>query len=68
MIHAQEIIDIRKRLNNLYVDHTKKPLDVIERAMERDKFMSAEQALSFGIVDKIVTKLDLKAGKEAEKK
>ncbi|KAJ3288424.1 hypothetical protein HDU79_004857 [Rhizoclosmatium sp. JEL0117] len=68
MIHAQEIIDIRKRLNNLYVDHTKQPLDVIERAMERDKFMSAEQALSFGIVDKIVTKLDLKAGKEAEKK
>ncbi|KAI8833689.1 ATP-dependent Clp protease proteolytic subunit [Chytriomyces cf. hyalinus JEL632] len=60
MIHAQEIIDVRKRLNLLYVDHTKQPLDVIERAMERDNFMSAQQALDFGIVDKIVTKLPLK--------
>ncbi|KAI9328504.1 Clp protease-domain-containing protein [Obelidium mucronatum] len=64
MIHAQEIIDIRKRLNLLYVDHTKQPLDVIERAMERDNFMSAEQALKFGLVDKIVTKLDLKPKKD----
>ncbi|KAJ3222484.1 hypothetical protein HDU81_009872 [Chytriomyces hyalinus] len=60
MIHAQEIIDVRKRLNLLYVDHTKQPLDVIERAMERDNFMSAQQALDFGIVDKIVTKLPSK--------
>ncbi|KAJ3253373.1 hypothetical protein HDU77_004570 [Chytriomyces hyalinus] len=68
MIHAQEIIDVRKRLNLLYVDHTKQPLDVIERAMERDNFMSAQQALDFGIVDKIVTKLPLKKSAGADSK
>ncbi|KAJ3253375.1 hypothetical protein HDU77_004572 [Chytriomyces hyalinus] len=68
MIHAQEIIDVRKRLNLLYVDHTKQPLDVIERAMERDNFMSAQQALDFGIVDKIVTKLPLKKSAAADSK
>ncbi|KAI8611151.1 Clp protease-domain-containing protein [Chytriomyces sp. MP71] len=64
MIHAQEIIDIRKRLNNLYVHHTQKPLEAIERAMERDTFMGAEHALQFGIVDKIVAKLDLKKAED----
>ncbi|KAJ3126204.1 hypothetical protein HK100_010381 [Physocladia obscura] len=58
MIHAQEIIDVRKRLNDIYVSHTKQPLNIIERAMERDNFMSAQQALAFGLVDKIVAKLD----------
>ncbi|KAJ3394414.1 hypothetical protein HDU84_008410 [Entophlyctis sp. JEL0112] len=66
MIHAQEIIDIRKRMNNLYVSHTNQPLDVIERAMERDNFMSAEQAVQFGLVDRIVTKLNIKSQQKAE--
>ena len=55
-IHAKEILNLKKRLNNMYVQHTGKSLSVIEKAMERDNFMSAEEALKFGLIDKIVTK------------
>ena len=54
-IHTKEILDMKKRLNNLYVKHTGEKLSVIEKAMERDNFMSAEKALSFGLIDKIIT-------------
>lgn len=54
-IHAREIIDLRLRLNNLYVKHTGQKLAVVERAMERDNFMSAEKAKEFGLIDEIVT-------------
>ena len=53
-IHAKEILDMRRRLNEIYVRHTGQPLEVIEEAVERDKFMSAEQAKEFGLVDKVV--------------
>eukprot|EP01137_Pigoraptor_chileana_P018432 Opistho-2@77893 len=53
-IQAREIINLRKRLNGIYVKHTKKPLKVIEEAMERDYFMSAEEAVEFGIVDEVL--------------
>lgn len=43
-------------LNNLYVHHTKNPLEKIELVMDRDTFMSAEQALEFGVIDQILTK------------
>jgi len=55
-IHAREIINIKKKLNNLYVKHTKQKLSVIEKAMERDNFMTTEQALEFGLIDTIVEK------------
>ena len=55
-IHAREIIKIKKRLKNLYVKHTKQKLSVIEKAMERDNFMTTEQALEFGLIDTIVEK------------
>ena len=55
-IHAKEIIELKKRLNNMYVEHTGQKLSVIEKAMERDNFMSAEEAKKFGLVDKIVAK------------
>ena len=55
-IHAREIIDLRKRLNDMYVKHTGQKLSVIERAMERDNFMPAEKAKEFGLIDEIVTK------------
>ena len=55
-IHAKEILNLKKRLNNMYVKHTGKTLSVIEKAMERDNFMSAEEALKFGLIDKIITK------------
>ncbi|MDD2840627.1 MAG: ATP-dependent Clp endopeptidase proteolytic subunit ClpP [Rickettsiales bacterium] len=54
-IHAKEILDLRKRLNNMYVRHTGKTLTAVEKAMERDNFMSPDDALKFGLIDKIIT-------------
>lgn len=53
-IQAQEILRIKKMLNNLLAIHTKQPLEVIERDTERDFFMSAVQAKDYGIIDKII--------------
>jgi ATP-dependent Clp protease protease subunit len=53
-IHAREILAIKARLNMIYVKHTKQPLDVIEAAVERDRFMSPEEAKTFGLVDEVV--------------
>ena len=55
-IHAKDILDTKKRLNNLYVKHCGKDLKTIEDAMERDNYMNPEQALEFGLIDKIVEK------------
>jgi ATP-dependent Clp protease protease subunit len=53
-IHAKEILSIRERLNNIYVQHTGQAIDVVERVMERDKFMSPEEAKAFGLIDEVV--------------
>jgi ATP-dependent Clp protease, protease subunit len=53
-IQAREILSLRKRLNELYVRHTGQDLEVIERKLERDSFMSAEEARDFGLVDTVV--------------
>ncbi len=53
-IHAREIIDMRRRLNEIYMRHTGRTLTEIESKMERDTFMSAEQAKEFGIVDEVM--------------
>ena len=55
-IQAREILRVRSILNNLYVKHTGKDLTTIENAMERDKFMNAEDALEFGIIDAVMEK------------
>ncbi len=55
-IHAREILDLRKRLNNIYVKHTGKELAEVEKAMERDNFMSPEEAKAFGLIDRIIEK------------
>ena len=55
-IHAKEILKMRERLNGIYARHTGQGMDVIERAMDRDKFMSAEEAKEFGLVDHVVEK------------
>jgi|TARA_X000000950_G_scaffold284502_1_gene387779 ATP-dependent Clp protease protease subunit len=55
-IHAKEILDTKKRLNDLYVKHTGKDLKTIEEAMERDNFMTPEEALAFGLIDKVQDK------------
>ncbi|XP_057657534.1 ATP-dependent Clp protease proteolytic subunit, mitochondrial-like [Diorhabda carinulata] len=55
-IQADEIIKLKKQINHLYVRHTKQELAVIERSMERDKFMSPEEAKKFGLIDKVLSK------------
>jgi ATP-dependent Clp protease, protease subunit len=56
MIHAQEILNIRKRLNEIYVKHTGQTLKKIEDALERDQFFTAEGAKEFGLVDRVLEK------------
>ena len=55
-IQAKEILRIRHRMNELYAKYTGQPLDVIENAMERDKFLSAEEAKTFGLIDEVFDK------------
>src|ERR1700681_901834 len=56
MLHAQEILNLKKRLNEIYVKHTGQTYKAIEDALERDKFLTAEMARDFGIVDKVIDK------------
>jgi ATP-dependent Clp protease protease subunit len=53
-IQAREILALRQRLNNIYVEHTGQSLEVIEEAVERDRFMTPGEAMKFGIVDEVV--------------
>ena len=57
-IHAKEIISIKKKLNGIYVKHTGQKLANVEKNMERDNFMSCEEALKFGIIDRIIETRD----------
>jgi ATP-dependent Clp protease protease subunit len=63
--HAEDILKVKKRLNDIYVRHTGKDYDTIERTLDRDHFMSAEEAKEFGIVDSVQ---DKRADDEAETK
>ena len=54
MLHAQEILNLKKRLNEIYVKHTGQSLKKIEDALERDYFLTAEAAKDFGLVDKVI--------------
>jgi ATP-dependent Clp protease, protease subunit len=56
MLHAQEILNLKKRLNEIYVKHTSQPLKKIEDALERDYFLTGEMAVEWGIVDKVINK------------
>ena len=53
-IQAREILNIRKRINDIYVERTGQPLEVIEEAMERDRFMSPLEAKAFGLIDEVI--------------
>ena len=56
MLHAQEILNLKKRLNEIYVKHTGQPLKKIEDALERDYFLTGEMAVEWGVVDKVIAK------------
>ena len=66
-IHAREIINLKKKLNKIYEKHTGQSLNAIEKLMDRDHFMSSEDAKKFGIVDKVVAERP-KTETEVEKK
>jgi ATP-dependent Clp protease protease subunit len=55
-IQAREILRIRKRMNELYVKYTGQPLERVEKAMDRDTFLEAEEAKEFGLVDLVFEK------------
>jgi ATP-dependent Clp protease protease subunit len=56
MLHAQEILNLKKRLNEIYVNHTGQSLKKIEDALERDNFLTAEMAKEFGLVDNVISR------------
>jgi ATP-dependent Clp protease protease subunit len=56
MLHAQEILNLKKRLNEIYVKHTGQPIKKIEDALERDTFLTADGAKDFGLIDKVIEK------------
>ena len=55
-IHAKEVLSLKKRLNEIYSKHTGKSVEEVKAALERDNFMTAENAKSFGLIDKVVDK------------
>jgi len=56
MIHARESEALKRRLNEIYVQHTGQPYEAVERALERDNFMTAEAAQEFGLIDQVIAK------------
>src|ERR1700760_3988324 len=66
MLHAQEILNLKKRLNEIYVKHTGQPLKKIEDALERDMFLTAEMAKDFGLIDKVIEKRPEETSLKAE--
>jgi ATP-dependent Clp protease, protease subunit len=60
--HAEDIIKMKRRLNEVYVKHTKRTYDIIEKTLDRDYFMSAEQAQEFGLIDKVLERRDEAVG------
>jgi ATP-dependent Clp protease protease subunit len=57
-IHAKEVLALKERLNEIYSKHTNKSVDEIKQALERDNFMTPENAKDFGLIDKVVDKRD----------
>lgn len=63
-IQAREILRLRDRLNGIYQEHTGQALDVIEKAMDRDRYMSPEEAKEFGLIDEVVSSRPVPASNE----
>ena len=65
-LHAQEILDLKKRLNMIYVKHTNQKISAVEKALDRDNFMTSDQALEWGIIDKIIDRRESDAEAKSE--
>ncbi len=57
--HAEDIVKLKRRLNEVYVKHTGQPYEVIERTLDRDYFMSAEDSKEFGLIDQVLDKREV---------
>ena len=65
--HAEDIVKMKRRLNEVYVKHTNQNYEMIERTLDRDYFMTADQAKEFGLIDQVLTsreELDVKTGED----
>ena len=56
MLHAQEILKLKRRLNEIYAKHTGQPVETVEKALDRDTYMTAEEARAFGLVDQVLVR------------
>ena len=65
-LHAQEILDLKKRLNMIYVKHTNQKISAVEKALDRDNFMTPEQSLEWGIIDKIIDRRESDSSAKVE--
>ena len=54
--HAQEIVKLKRRLNEIYAKHTGQTVEAVEKALDRDTYMTAEEAKSFGLVDQVLSR------------
>src|SRR5262249_23925122 len=66
MLHAQEILNLKRRLNEIYVKHNGHPLKKIEDAFEHESFLTAEMAKEFGLIDKVIEKRPEQPGLKTE--
>jgi ATP-dependent Clp protease protease subunit len=66
--HAEEIVKLKRRLNEVYVAHTGQTYEVIERALDRDNFLTADMAKEFGIIDQVISKRPVETDEEADAK
>ena len=63
--HAEDILKTKRRLNELYTKHTGQPIEVVERTLDRDYFMSAEESKAFGIVDHVYERREVEEAKSS---
>jgi len=54
--HAQEIVKMKRRLNEIYAKHTGQPIEAVEKALDRDTYMTAEEAKTFGLIDQVLSR------------
>jgi ATP-dependent Clp protease, protease subunit len=62
MIHAKEFKNVKKKLNNILLKHTGHPLEKIEQDTDRDRFMSAEEAMEYRLIDQVIEHMEVKSG------